>query len=95
MPTTWPSGSGCRWSWSGSRSAARPRVRDLPVDPSLFTADAAGLVARDDVDVVIEVIGGIEPVRSLLVAALERGASVVTANKALLAEDGETLYDRG
>jgi homoserine dehydrogenase len=68
------------------------RVRDLPVDPALFTADAAGLVARDDVDVVIEVVGGIEPVRSLLVSALERGASVVTANKALLAEDGETLY---
>jgi homoserine dehydrogenase len=68
------------------------RLRDLPVDPALFTADAAGLVARDDVDVVIEVIGGIEPVRSLLVTALERGASVVTANKALLAEDGETLY---
>jgi homoserine dehydrogenase len=68
------------------------RARDLPVDPALFTADAAGLVARDDVDVVIEVVGGIEPVRSLLVTALKRGASVVTANKALLAEDGETLY---
>jgi homoserine dehydrogenase len=68
------------------------KVRDLPVDPALFTADAAGLVGRDDVDVVIEVVGGIEPVRSLLVTALERGASVVTANKALLAEDGETLY---
>jgi homoserine dehydrogenase len=68
------------------------KSRDLPVDPALFTADAAGLVARVDVDVVIEVVGGIEPVRSLLVTALERGASVVTANKALLAEDGETLY---
>jgi homoserine dehydrogenase len=69
------------------------RDRDLPIDPSLFTADAAGLVARDDIDIVVEVIGGIEPARSLLVAALERGASVVTANKALLAEDGASLYD--
>src|SRR4051794_4675214 len=69
------------------------RVRDLPVDVSLFTTDAAELVARPDVDLVIEVIGGIEPARSLLVTALERGASVVTANKALLAEDGATLYD--
>ena len=69
------------------------RARDLPVDPALFTSDAAALVAREDVDVVIEVIGGIEPARSLLVAALERGVSVVTANKALLAEDGATLYD--
>jgi homoserine dehydrogenase len=68
------------------------RARDLTIDAGLFTADAAGLVAREDVDVVIEVVGGIEPVRSLLVTALERGASVVTANKALLAEDGETLY---
>jgi homoserine dehydrogenase len=69
------------------------RSRDLPVDPALFTADADALVDRDDVDVVVEVIGGIEPARTLLLAALERGASVVTANKALLAEDGATLYD--
>jgi len=68
------------------------RVRDLPVDPALFTADAMSLASRPDVDVVIEVIGGIEPARSLLLAALENGASVVTANKALLAEDGATLH---
>jgi homoserine dehydrogenase len=69
------------------------RQRDLDVDQTLFTTDSEALVARDDIDVVIEVIGGIEPARSLLVTALERGASVVTANKALLAEDGGTLYD--
>jgi len=69
------------------------RVRDLPVDASLFTTDAAALVERADVDLVVEVIGGIEPARGLLLTALERGASVVTANKALLAEDGATLYD--
>jgi homoserine dehydrogenase len=69
------------------------RARDLPIDPALFTTDAEALVKSPDVDVVVEVIGGIEPARSLLVAALERGASVVTANKALLAEDGGTLYD--
>ena len=59
----------------------------------LLTTDAAGLVARDDVDLVVEVIGGIEPARSLILAALEGGASVVTANKALLAEDGPTLFE--
>ena len=59
----------------------------------LLTTDAAGLVARDDVDVVVEVIGGIEPARSLILAALENGACVVTANKALLAEDGPTLFE--
>jgi len=68
------------------------RVRDLPVDAGLFTTDALGLATRADVDVVIEVIGGIEPARSLLLGALENGASVVTANKALLAEDGATLH---
>jgi homoserine dehydrogenase len=68
------------------------RERGLPVDDALFTTDAAGLVARDDVDLVVEVIGGIEPARTLLLAALRSGKAVVTANKALLAEDGATLH---
>jgi len=68
------------------------RVRDLPVLTDLFTTDAAGLVARDDVDLVVEVIGGLEPARSLILSALTSGKSVVTANKALLAEDGVTLH---
>jgi homoserine dehydrogenase len=71
----------------------RPQKRrDLPVDDALFTTDAASLVARDDVDLVVEVIGGIEPARTLLLAALTSGKGVVTANKALLAEDGATLH---
>ena len=69
------------------------RVRDLPVDDALFTTDAAGLVARDDVDLVVEVIGGIEPARTLLLSALRAGKGVVTANKALLAEDGAALHE--
>ncbi|MEO6204156.1 MAG: homoserine dehydrogenase, partial [Mycobacteriales bacterium] len=68
------------------------RARDVDVEDALFTTDAMGLVARDDVDIVVEVIGGIEPVRTLLVSALKAGKSVVTANKALLAEDGATLH---
>jgi homoserine dehydrogenase len=67
------------------------RHQDLP--PDLVTTDAAALVTRDDVDVVVEVVGGIEPVRSVLLAALAAGKSVVSANKALLAEDGATLHD--
>ncbi|MFI7594589.1 homoserine dehydrogenase [Micromonospora sp. NPDC049359] len=66
---------------------------DLPIDESLFTTDALGLIKRDDVDVVIEVVGGIEPARSWLVEALRAGKSVVTANKALLAEDGVALHE--
>ncbi|GAA2067094.1 homoserine dehydrogenase [Catenulispora yoronensis] len=69
------------------------RQREIPgVGAELFTTDAEGLVKRADVDLVVEVIGGIEPSRSLILAALESGKSVVSANKALLAEDGGTLY---
>ncbi|MGN8246664.1 homoserine dehydrogenase [Cellulomonas soli] len=64
--------------------------RDPVVDPALLTADAAELVTR--ADVVVEVLGGIEPARSLILRAIEHGAAVVTANKALLAQDGPTLY---
>ncbi len=60
------------------------------VPEDLFTTDAEELVRR--ADIVIEVIGGIEPARSLILSAMEHGASVVTANKALLAQDGPTLY---
>jgi homoserine dehydrogenase len=69
------------------------RARDVPIASELFTSDAAALVTRADVDVVIELIGGIEPARSLILTALENGAAVVTANKALLATDGATLFE--
>ena len=64
---------------------------DIPAE--LLTTDATALVARNDVDVVVEVIGGIEPARALLTGALAAGRAVVTANKALLAEDGAALHD--
>ncbi|MGY1829947.1 homoserine dehydrogenase [Geodermatophilus sp. SYSU D01180] len=66
------------------------RHPDVPAD--LLTTDALGLVTRDDVDLVVEVIGGIEPARTLIQAAIEAGKSVVSANKALLAEDGVALH---
>jgi homoserine dehydrogenase len=62
------------------------------VPAELLTTDAMSLVTRDDVDIVVEVIGGLEPARGLLIAAMKSGKSVVTANKALLAEDGATLF---
>jgi homoserine dehydrogenase len=62
------------------------------VDPALLTADGPGLVTRPDVDIVVEVIGGIEPARALILAAMKHGKSVVTANKALLAENGAEIY---
>jgi homoserine dehydrogenase len=62
---------------------------DIPAE--LLTTDATALV-ESDVDVVVEVIGGIEPARTLLLSALRAGKSVVTANKALLAEHGAELF---
>jgi len=72
--------------------AVRRMDRDRGVDSELLTTDAMGLLTRPDIDVVVEVIGGIEPARSLILAAIKAGKSVVTANKALLAEDGQTLH---
>jgi homoserine dehydrogenase len=72
--------------------AVRRPQRHPDVPPELLTTDAHGLVERSDVDVVIEVIGGLEPARTLLLAAMKTGKSVVTANKALLAEDGAALH---
>jgi homoserine dehydrogenase len=56
-------------------------------------ADAAQLLARDDIDIVIELIGGYEPARSLVLAAIGRGKHVVTANKALLARHGNEIFE--
>jgi homoserine dehydrogenase len=70
----------------------RPSHKRPGIDPSLLTTDAMSLATRPDVDIVVEVIGGIEPARSLLHAAMKSGKSVVTANKALLAEHGEEIH---
>ncbi|BBY96544.1 hypothetical protein MFAL_00110 [Mycolicibacterium fallax] len=56
----------------------------MPVE--LLTEDVEALVARDDVDIVVELMGPVEPARRAILAALEHGKSVVTANKALLAQ---------
>ncbi|HET7414291.1 MAG TPA: homoserine dehydrogenase [Arthrobacter sp.] len=66
--------------------------REVELDPGLFTTDADALVS--DADLVIELMGGIEPARSLMLSAIGHGASVITGNKALLAEDGPTLYEK-
>ncbi len=66
--------------------------REVEVPAHLLTTDAEALVSREDVDVVIELIGGLEPARTLILTALENGASVVTANKALIAADGPALF---
>ena len=66
--------------------------RDVPVADGAFTTDAAAVVCDPDVDVVVEVMGGVEPARELVSAALSAGKPVVTANKELLANHGAELY---
>jgi homoserine dehydrogenase len=71
--------------------AVRRPNKHPEVPAELLTTDSTALV-DGDVDVVVEVIGGIEPARTLLLTALRAGKSVVTANKALLAEHGAELF---
>jgi homoserine dehydrogenase len=69
------------------------RSRDVEIDPALLTNDALTVVADPDIDLVVEVIGGIEPARELITAALTSGKPVVTANKELLANVGVELFE--
>jgi homoserine dehydrogenase len=72
------------------RNLARERAVDLP--DGLLTRDSHALVEDPDIDVVVEVIGGIEPARELILTALRHGKPVVTANKELLANVGTELF---
>ena len=70
-------------------------VRNLTkakVAKELLTTDLESIVADPSIDLIIEVIGGIEPARTLILAAFANGKSVVTANKALLAKHGGELF---
>src|ERR1700733_15320013 len=76
-----------------ARIAVRRLSHPRPgIDPALLTADSMELATRPDIDIVVEVVGGIEPARSVLLAAMKNGKSVVSANKALLAEHGEEIH---
>jgi len=70
------------------RDAAKRR-KGIP--KHLLTTDVAGLVANDDLDILVELAGGIKPARVYIETALRHGVSVVTANKALMAECGTEL----
>ena len=65
--------------------------RSAPIPAALLTTDAQSLLVG--ADIVVELMGGIEPARSLILQALRSGADVITANKALLAEHGPELFD--
>ena len=64
----------------------------LGLGAEMITRDSEALVARDDIDIVVELFGGYQPARSLILKALQSGKDVVTANKALLAEHGDEIF---
>ena len=69
------------------------KERDIEFAPGVLTNDADAVVTDPNVDVVVEVIGGIEPARSLMLAALKASKPVITANKELLANFGGELFE--
>jgi homoserine dehydrogenase len=83
--------SGARLELVGIAVRNPEAKRDVDLPRELFTADAETLV--DSADLVVELMGGIEPARSLILRAIRKGASVVTGNKALLAQDGPALFE--
>jgi homoserine dehydrogenase len=68
------------------------KSRDVRLPPGVLTGDPHAVVADERVDVVVEVMGGVEPARTLLLEAIRRGKSVVTANKQLMARHGPELF---
>jgi homoserine dehydrogenase len=68
------------------------RKRDVAVDKSLLTSDAYEIINDPGIDIIVELMGGINPAKEFILAALKKGKHVVTANKALLAEHGNELF---
>ena len=70
------------------------KERDAELPEGVLTSDLESLIEDDSVRVVAQLVGGIEPARTIMLRLLESGKDVVTANKALLAEHGPELFDR-
>lgn len=74
----------------GVRSLDKPRA--IEISPDRLTTDLESIVTDPDVDVVVEVMGGLEPARSLILKAIHSGKHVVTANKAVIARYGDDIF---
>ena len=70
------------------------KARDMEIPEGILTDDLTEVTDHPDISCVVQVIGGLEPARSIMIQLLESGKDVVTANKALLAEHGPELFDR-
>jgi homoserine dehydrogenase len=85
--------AGCRLEVSKIAVRDPSKRRQVPVHPSVFTADPMEVVDDPDIDIVCELMGGSEPAGSLILAAFDRDKPVVTANKELLSTRGRELFD--
>jgi homoserine dehydrogenase len=74
----------------GVRSLEKPRT--VPLASNVLTTDLESIVTDPAVDIVVEVIGGLEPARSLILQAIAHGKHVVTANKAVIARYGDEIF---
>ena len=81
-----------RINWIATRTLERARNALCAARDVQLTTDLAAVVAHPEVDIVVELIGGIEPAKSLVLAAIANGKHVVTANKALLAAHGNEIF---
>lgn len=75
----------------GVRSLDKSRAVNLP--DGMLTTDLQAIVTDPEVEIVVEVLGGLEPARSLIVTAIAHGKHVVTANKAVIARYGNEIFD--
>jgi homoserine dehydrogenase len=85
--------AGCRLEVARVAVRDLGRDRDVPLPPDAFTLDGVSIVDDPTIDVVCELLGGVQPARALILRAFANGKSVVTANKELLATDGESLFE--
>ena len=85
--------AGCRVEVTRVAVRDLDRERAVPLQREAFTTDGASIVDDPEIDVVCEVLGGVEPAKGLLLRALANGKSLVTANKELLATEGKDLFD--
>jgi homoserine dehydrogenase len=72
----------------------RSKVRDVTIDPVKLTENPLDIINNPDIDVVVEVMGGIEPAKSYILDCLARGKHIVTANKDLMAIHGAEITDK-
>lgn len=75
---------------AGVRSLDKPRT--VQFAPEVLTPDLESIVADPDIDIIVELIGGLEPARSLILKAIAAGKHIVTANKAVIARYGDEIY---